>query len=507
MLHIRMKHGKGDPQKAANYLLSDKDHTGKLRSVAPEILEGDPNNVAKIANMTSRAHKYATGCLTFRDTEKPSLKQQLEIMKDFEATFLPGLEKDKNYSIAWVSHFDKGNLELNYFLATTELTTGKQMNPFPPGTLQHEFNDAWVQNTNHLLGYDQVTADPMKISRSKFEQKIIPLKEATSQICKQANTHKEIKNNLEEIFKSAIENDEIKNRQDIIDLLKEQGEVTRVGEDYISFKPEGEQKAIRLKGSVFEEGADYKKLKEQSKDFQQSKNNSKDLTQDQFNNNKEKIDRLKQTRLEFFKKQYQQKEKKLRTFGPKSMKSKKSAPSKPAQQTKQQNQQQQNSGQPPDPMKAMQIMLEQRNKEVTLSLKKQEAFEKLDNKKSELNKPSDPIVAKSNQQEQKKSSGHNSRPTISAFGQIATESRAALISVQINRVLFSKLNLELQIGSLNHFKESDIKKIFLLKQKIAELEQQIAILKAQQEQAAETELINQNANRFKNNNLSKPKFV
>ena len=82
----------------------------------------------------------------------------------------------------------------------------------------------------------------MKISRSKFEQKIIPLKEATSQICKQANTHKEIKNNLEEIFKSAIENDEIKNRQDIIDLLKEQGEVTRVGEDYISFKPEGEQK-------------------------------------------------------------------------------------------------------------------------------------------------------------------------------------------------------------------------------------------------------------------------
>lgn len=505
MLHVRMKHGKGDPQKAANYLLSDKDHTGKFRSVAPEILEGDPNNVAKIANMTTRAHKYATGCLSFRDTEKPNLKQQLAIMKDFEATFLPGLEKDKNYSIAWVSHYDKGNLELNYFLATTELTTGKQLNPFPPGTLQHEFNDAWVQNTNHLLGYDQVIADPLKISRSKFEQKIIPLKEATSQICQQAKTHKEMRDNLEEVFRSAVENDEIKNRQDIIDLLKEQGEVTRVGENYISFKAEGEEKAIRLKGSVFEEGADYNKLKEQSKEFQQSKNN--ELTLDQFNNNKEKIDRLKQTRLEFFKKQFQKKEKKVRNFGPKSMKSKKSGPSKNVQQPQQQNQQKPQT-EPEDAAAAMKRMTEEVSKEIKQTLKKQESFEKLDNIKSEIKKPSDPIIVKTNQNEQNKSADHNNGPSISAFSQIATGSRAALISVQVHQILFFKLTLELKIGGLNQFKLSDMIQIQSLKQKIAQLEQEIAVLKAQQEQAAEAELINQYANRFKNNNgFSKPKFV
>ena len=116
MLHVRMKHGKGNPQKAADYLLSDKDHTGKPRSVMPEILDGDPNNVAKIASMTTRAHKYASGALVFRDDEKPTLAQQQAVMRDFEATFLPGLEKDKNYSIAWVAHWDKGNLELNSFL-------------------------------------------------------------------------------------------------------------------------------------------------------------------------------------------------------------------------------------------------------------------------------------------------------------------------------------------------------------------------------------------------------
>ncbi|WP_150127804.1 hypothetical protein [Janthinobacterium psychrotolerans] len=45
------------------------------------------------------------------------------------------------------------------------------------------------------------------------------------------------------------------------------------------------------------------------------------------------------------------------------------------------------------------------------------------------------------------------------------------------------------MSQLSHFKESDIKKIFELKQKIAELQQQIETLKAKQEQSAESALI------------------
>ncbi|WP_066568491.1 relaxase/mobilization nuclease domain-containing protein [Snodgrassella sp. CFCC 13594] len=502
MLHVRMKHGKGDPQKAADYLLSDKDHTGKSRSVKPEILDGDPNNVAKIASMTTRAHKYATGALAFRDTEKPTLAQQQAVMRDFEATFLPGLEKDKNYAIAWVAHCDKGNLELNYFLATTELTTGKQLNPFPPGTLQHEFNDAWVQNTNQQLGYDQVVTDPLKISRSKFEQKILPLKEATAEICQQAKSHKEIRDNLEEIFKSAIEHDEIKSRQEIIDLLKEHGDITRVGNDYISFKPESEAKAIRLKGPVFEEGADYKELKEKSKEYQLSKQQPKDLTQEQFKQNKEKIDRLKNSRLEYFKKQYQQKEKKVRTFGPKSMQAKKPASPKSAPQP-----QQQPDGQPEDAMAAMKRMMEEVRQENQESLKKQESLEKLDNKKQEAAKPQDPIVVKSNSSKQAQPTRNDHKPAIASFGQVATGSRAAFFTIQINHVLASKHSLEMQIGSLSMFKLSDIVKKQELMRQIYLLQQQIEVLKAQQEQAATAELIQQQAARYKNTTTPKPKWV
>lgn len=77
MIHVRMPHGKGDAMQAAQYLLSQHDHAGKPRSVVPDVLDGDPVMVATIANQTQRAHKYACGCLSFRDGEQPTGKQTL----------------------------------------------------------------------------------------------------------------------------------------------------------------------------------------------------------------------------------------------------------------------------------------------------------------------------------------------------------------------------------------------------------------------------------------------
>ena len=143
---------------------------------------------------------------------------------------------------------------------------------------------------------------------------------------------------------------------------------------------------------------------------------------------------------------------------------------------------------------------EKRIKEEKVSLKTDEAQVRQDNKDQVKSKPTDPIIIKNS--DNKESKSESFKPSISAFSHVATNSNASLLTVQINQVLFSKLSLELQIGSLSIYKESDIKKIFELKQKIAELEQQIEILKAKQEQAIEAELINQNANRFKNSNSS-----
>ena len=166
-------------------------------------------------------------------------------------------------------------------------------------------------------------------------------------------------------------------------------------------------------------------------------------------------------------------------------------------QVKQQPKKPQSAEEQPDYVK---INTEKRIKEEKVSLKTDEAQVKQDNKDQVKSKPTDPIIIKNS--DNKESKSESSKPSISAFSQVATNSNASLLTVQINQILFSKLSLELQIGSLSIYKESDIKKIFELKQKIAELEQQIETLKAKQEQAIEAELINQNANRFKNSNSS-----
>ncbi len=315
MIHVRMPHGQGNALQAARYLMSEQDHAGKTRSVCPVVLDGDPLLVAALANQTHRAHKYACGCLSFRDSERPTVAQQREIMRDFERTFMPGLQKGQHYAMAWVVHEDKNRLELNYLLATTELTSGKQLNPFPPGDVQHEFNDAWVQNMNHVLGYEQVVADPFKIMRSRFETQVLPLKEATAQICQQADSHRAIRNELQSLFGTAIAQGQLNSRQELIEHLGELGTVTRAGQDYVSFMPVGEQKAIRLKGPMFAACADYAQLRADH----QNKPKASELTEQQFSRNEAKLERLKQARAEHFRKLYAQPlgQAKPRRYGPK----------------------------------------------------------------------------------------------------------------------------------------------------------------------------------------------
>lgn len=123
--------GKGGAQSAVNYLLSDIDHEKKKRPVLPEILSGDPNTFTEIANATKRAHKYTSGVIAFRDGEFITQEQIGSLIETFRSTFMPGLNIDENFADFWVMHRDKGNLELHFLVANTELTSGTQLNIHP----------------------------------------------------------------------------------------------------------------------------------------------------------------------------------------------------------------------------------------------------------------------------------------------------------------------------------------------------------------------------------------
>ncbi|OQS22714.1 relaxase/mobilization nuclease domain-containing protein [Chromobacterium violaceum] len=245
--------GTGGAQSAVNYLLSDKDHLANRRAVLPEILYGDPESFVAIANATDRKHKYTSGVIALRDTETLSDRQIDEVIKSFRSAFLPGLEADKNYADFWVAHRDKGNLELHFLYANTELSSGSQLNIHPPGDKNIQFFNTFVSVTNDALGFAQVVPDPLKIALKPFEAKSpkgADSRNAKSDIAAKLHTN--------------ILNGRIKDRNQLIGFLaKNDVQVAMVTDDYITVKLPGTEKNKRLKGSLFHKHSDYQDLIDQ----------------------------------------------------------------------------------------------------------------------------------------------------------------------------------------------------------------------------------------------------
>ncbi|WP_279211861.1 relaxase/mobilization nuclease domain-containing protein [Delftia acidovorans] len=242
--------GKGGAESAVRYLLSDTDHEGKKRSVLPEILFGDPNTFTEIANATKRAHKYTSGVIALRDQESITPDQINTLIDTFRSTFMPGLEVDTNFADFWVMHRDKGNLELHFLVANTELTTGQQLNIHPPGEKNIQFFNAFSAVMNDNFGFAQVVPDPLKISLKPFEAK-----------SPNGKKDKKAKDDFAKVLHTEIVNGFIGNRNQLIGYLKKHGlEVPKIGDDFITVRLPGAKKNTRLKGPLFTKGSDYASL-------------------------------------------------------------------------------------------------------------------------------------------------------------------------------------------------------------------------------------------------------
>lgn len=244
--------GTGSARRAANYLLGNKDHTGKVRSIKPELLHGNTDTFCAIADSTTRVHKYTSGAIAFRDNEHPTPQQIQQVIDAFRATFLPRLKEGDNYADMWVMHCDKGNVELHFLYANTELTTGKQMNIHPPGQKNIEFFNNFTRVVNDSLGYAQVTPDPLKAALSKLDHKSPDFKES-----------KATKELLGRDLQRKILSQKITSRDELIAEISAYMPVTRVGSNYITVQLPGHVKGTRLKGPLFTEGSNYQQLTEQ----------------------------------------------------------------------------------------------------------------------------------------------------------------------------------------------------------------------------------------------------
>jgi hypothetical protein len=334
MINAVQGHRTNSVQEAINYLKSDHDHNGTFRNVKPRDFAGSALDCVYAAETITRKHKYVSGSLAFEPSERPTDKELLAVVESFRKTFMAGLEHGVNFVDYWNIHEDKSRIELNYVIPLTELTTGKRINPFPPGKAKEDFKDSFDAYINHQLGFDQVVRDPLKSSNSKFEAKVLP--HSKSNLAEQVRTTKPDKDNIGDNVAYQIHQGKISNRQQLCDYLENFGEITRVNDKFISLKIHGSQKAFRLKGPVYEYGADFQKLKLESATKEAP--HRKQLNDSDFQKVRDTLKRLTDSRKEFHQKLIATpmtgRSNRNRLYGAKAI-PKQSAPVKEVQQTPQ----------------------------------------------------------------------------------------------------------------------------------------------------------------------------
>lgn len=215
----------------------------KTRIPPPVVLRGDPDRTEMLIDSSANRWKYTGGVVAFGDSDKPSDDELQMVIDDFERTFFAGLEPDQ-YDILWVLQTHEGNVELHFTIPRLELTSGKALNAFPPG--HEKMTDAWRDKWNYAKGWERPD-DPARMRLVKLpnhEEKI-----SAAQLGQAEDPRADITGWLV----SRIEAGMIENRADLAASLAEIGEITRQGKDYVSVKPEGFTKAIRLKGAIYGE--------------------------------------------------------------------------------------------------------------------------------------------------------------------------------------------------------------------------------------------------------------
>ena len=232
---------------AAAYLEKDTDHKGRARA-GVEVLRGDPHLVGQIADSLEFKHRTTSAVIAWAPEDAPSRSDISDVLDSFERLAWAGLEPDR-YAWCAIRHDEPGGgVHVHILAARVDLETGKSLNIAPPGW-QRDFGP-WrdYHNIEHNWARPDDPARARAVRLHDHEEKI-------NASLKRDGKGKLInpKEQLTDLLTMQVAAGLIHNRADVIRALEEYGEITRAGKDYISLKPKGEDKAIRLRGTLYDE--------------------------------------------------------------------------------------------------------------------------------------------------------------------------------------------------------------------------------------------------------------
>ena len=230
----------------ADYLEDEKDHKGRERA-GVEVLRGNPQLVGQVADSLTFQHRYTSAVIAWAPEDKPTGEEINDVLDDFEHLAWAGLEPDR-YAWSAVRHDEpEGGVHVHILAARVDLETGKSLNIAPPGWQK----DFYPWRNYHNLKHNWARPDDPARARKcqPGHQALIDADRLKDGLSAATNPKADITDYLDQQINLGL----INNRDDIVQSLQEIGQITRIGKNYISVKPEGFDRAIRLRGALYDE--------------------------------------------------------------------------------------------------------------------------------------------------------------------------------------------------------------------------------------------------------------
>ena len=228
--------------KLAKYLEAENDHADRKRANV-QVLRGNPQLTGQVIDGLQFKNRHLHGLIAWAPDDNPTPEQIDQVLDTYESVAFAGLDPAR-YSWAAVRHDDpkpKGGVHVHTIIARTDLNTGIFL-PIMQPNWQMDFDPV-----EHLYNAFYGWADP---ADPAHKRKVQPGHEARKSGIKVASMDRA---SITNYIGQLVDADLVQTREDVITFLQQDvGEVTRAGMDYISVKPVGHARAIRLRGAFYE---------------------------------------------------------------------------------------------------------------------------------------------------------------------------------------------------------------------------------------------------------------
>ena len=213
-----------------------------------QVLRGDPQTFTALAESIQNEWKYTSGVIAWSKDDAPTNDEIDQVLEAFEKHAFAGLKPNQYHFTAVLHEEDDGSKHVHFLVPRVELDTGKALNIAPPGhekyfdPLRDYFNysKGWSRPDDPALKRDTQTPDHIH-----FQDKSAVRAGLTGK------TRKDIREVIGSYIEQRVEHGFIRNRKDVLEAISEFGQA-KPSENYISFKLDGADKAIRLKGAFYE---------------------------------------------------------------------------------------------------------------------------------------------------------------------------------------------------------------------------------------------------------------